>query len=187
MTTGEPISCQERLASRHCDESPLNLGRAAADTIPCRKSDFAAVHGCHCNGSANRGDGRLPETKFSSVAAKLANNIVCHDGLCGTVGFPSLRYGIGGSDALSRIAERAYGHLAEGLPREDTLVKLSDSDSRFVVQMLELRRAAILDIIRRLPEQSSKSQAVELKRLDAVLTQITDPEILRPSSSCAAL
>ena len=111
-----------------------------------------------------------------------------------TAGFLNLRYGMGGSDALFRIAERAYGHLAEGLPREDTLVKLSDSDSRFVVQMLELRRAAILDIIRRLPEQSSKSQAVELKRLDAVLTQIkaelpqiTDPEILRPSSSCTAL
>ena len=70
--------------------------------------------------------------------------------------------------------------MAEGLPREDTLVKLSNSDSRFVVEMLELRRASIL----RLPEQTSKARAVELKRLDAILTQIkaelpqvTDPEI----------
>jgi hypothetical protein len=63
------------------------------------------------------------------------------------------------------------------------LVKLSDSDSRFVVQMLELRRAAILDIKGRLP-QHSELRAAELQRLDAVLTQIkaelpqiTDPEI----------
>jgi hypothetical protein len=63
------------------------------------------------------------------------------------------------------------------------LVKLSDSDSRFVVQMLELRRAAILDIKGRLPQQS-ELRAAELQRLDAVLTQIkaelpqiTDPEI----------
>ena len=60
------------------------------------------------------------------------------------------------------------------------MVKLSNSDSRFVVEMLELRRASIL----RLPEQTSKARAVELKRLDAILTQIkaelpqvTDPEI----------
>jgi hypothetical protein len=60
------------------------------------------------------------------------------------------------------------------------LVKLSNSDSRFVVEMLELRRATIL----RLPEQSPKTRAAELKRLDAILMQIkaelpqvTDPEI----------
>ena len=70
--------------------------------------------------------------------------------------------------------------MAEGLPREDTLVKLSNSDSRFVVEMLELRRASVL----RLPEQTSKARAVELKRLDAILMQIkadlhvTDPQIV---------
>ena len=70
-----------------------------------------------------------------------------------------------------------------GLLREDALVKLSDSDSRFVVQLLELRRAAILDIKGRLPQQS-ELRAAELQRLDAVLTQIkaelpqiTNPEI----------
>ena len=61
------------------------------------------------------------------------------------------------------------------------LVKLSNSDSRFLVEMLELRRATIL----RQPEQSPKARAVELQRLDAILTQIkaelpqaTDPEIV---------
>lgn len=70
-----------------------------------------------------------------------------------------------------------------GLPREEPLVKLSNSDSRFVVQMLEVRRAALLDT-QRLPERLLKSRAVELERLDAVLTQIkaelpqiSDPEI----------
>jgi hypothetical protein len=60
------------------------------------------------------------------------------------------------------------------------LVKLSNSDNRFVVEMLELWRATIW----RQPEQSSKARAVELKRLDAILMQIkaelpqvTDPEI----------
>jgi hypothetical protein len=59
-------------------------------------------------------------------------------------------------------------------------VKLSNSDSRFVVEMLELRRATIL----RQPEPSSKARALELERLDAILMQIkaelpqvTDPEI----------
>ena len=63
------------------------------------------------------------------------------------------------------------------------MVKLSDSDSRFVVELLELRRATILDIKGRLPQQSELRSA-ELQRLDAVLTQIkaelpriTDPEI----------
>ena len=70
--------------------------------------------------------------------------------------------------------------MAEGLPREDTLVKLSNSDSRFVVEMLELRRATIL----RQPEQSPRARAVELQRLDAILMQIkadlhvTDPQIV---------
>ena len=71
-----------------------------------------------------------------------------------------------------------------GLPREESLVKLSDSDSRFVVQMLEVRRATLLDTTQRLPERLLKSRAVELERLDAVLTQIkaelpriSDPEI----------
>ena len=60
------------------------------------------------------------------------------------------------------------------------MVKLSNSDSRFVVEMLELRRATIL----RLPEQSSSARAVELKRLDTILMQIkadlhvTDPQIV---------
>ena len=70
--------------------------------------------------------------------------------------------------------------MAEGLPREDTLVKLSNSDSRFVVEMLELRRASIL----RQSERPPKARAVELQRLDAILMQIkaelpqaTDPEI----------
>ena len=48
------------------------------------------------------------------------------------------------------------------------MVKLSNSDSRFVVEMLELRRATIL----RQPEQSPKARAVELQRLDAILMQI---------------
>ena len=63
------------------------------------------------------------------------------------------------------------------------MVKLSDTDSRFVVELLELRRATILDIKGRLPQQSELRSA-ELQRLDAVLTQIkaelpqiTDPEI----------
>jgi hypothetical protein len=98
-------------------------------------------------------------------------------------GFLNLPSDTGEADALSRTAERVYGHFAEELPMEDTLVKLSDSDSRFIVQMLELRRAAMLDIEGRSPQQS-KLRALELKRLDAVLTQIKaelplilDPEI----------
>ena len=80
----------------------------------------------------------------------------------------------------TRLPNERIGDLAEGLPREDTLVKLNNSDSRFVVEMLELRRATIL----RLPEPSSKARALELERLDTILMQIkaelpqvTDPEI----------
>jgi hypothetical protein len=64
------------------------------------------------------------------------------------------------------------------------MIKLSNYDGRFVVRLLELRRAAILEIAQRSPEQSCKERAAELKRLDAVLTQIkaelpqvTEPEI----------
>jgi hypothetical protein len=65
----------------------------------------------------------------------------------------------------------------------DVMIKLSNYDGRFVVRLLELRRAAILEMTQRSPEQSCKERAAELNRLDAVLTQIkaelpriTDPE-----------
>jgi hypothetical protein len=65
------------------------------------------------------------------------------------------------------------------------MIKLSNYDGQFVVRLLELRRAAILEMTQQLPEQSCKERAAELKRLDAVLTQIkaelpqiTDPEIV---------
>jgi hypothetical protein len=55
------------------------------------------------------------------------------------------------------------------------LVKLSNSDSRFVVEMLELRRATIL----RQPEQSPKARSVELQtQIKAELPQVTDLEIV---------
>ena len=64
------------------------------------------------------------------------------------------------------------------------MIKLSDADSRFVVQLLELRRAAILKVSQEQLEQSCEQRAAELSRLDTVLTQIkaelpqiTDPEI----------
>ena len=64
------------------------------------------------------------------------------------------------------------------------MIKLSNYDGRFVVRLLELRRAAILEMMQQLPEQSGQERAAELKCLDAVLTQIkaelpqiTDPEI----------
>jgi hypothetical protein len=63
------------------------------------------------------------------------------------------------------------------------MIKLSNYDGRYVARLLELRRAAILEITQQLPEQSCKERAAELRRLDAVLTQIkaelpqiTDPE-----------
>jgi hypothetical protein len=52
------------------------------------------------------------------------------------------------------------------------MIKLSNYDGRFVVQLLELRRAAILEMTQRLPEQLCKEQVTELERLDAVLTEI---------------
>ena len=64
------------------------------------------------------------------------------------------------------------------------MIKLSNYDGRFIVRLLELRRAAILEMMQQLPEQSCKERAAELRRLDAMLTQIkaelpqtTDPEI----------
>ena len=66
------------------------------------------------------------------------------------------------------------------------MIKLSNYDGRYVARLLELRRAAILEITQQLPEQSCKERAAELRRLDAVLTQIkaelpqiTDPEIVK--------
>src|SRR5215469_14439477 len=66
------------------------------------------------------------------------------------------------------------------------MIKLSNCDGRFVVRLLELRRAAILEMTQQLPEQSGKERAAELRHLDAELTQITDPESLRPFSLCVA-
>ena len=69
------------------------------------------------------------------------------------------------------------------------MIKLSNYDGRFVARLLELRRAAILEITQQWPEQSCKERAAELKRLDAVLTQIKaelpqtiDPEIVEAIS-----
>jgi len=65
------------------------------------------------------------------------------------------------------------------------MIKFSHSDGRFVMRLLELRRAAVLEMMQRLPDQACKAQSAELGRLDAVLTlikaelpQITDPEIV---------
>ena len=80
--------------------------------------------------------------------------------------------------------ERTIVLLRDILGR-DVMIKLSNYDGRFVVRLLELRRAAILEMTQQLPEQSCKERAAELRRLDAVLTQIkaelpqiTDPEIV---------
>jgi len=69
------------------------------------------------------------------------------------------------------------------------MIKLSNYDGQFVARLLELRRAAILEMTQQLPEQSCKERAAELKRLDAVLTQIKaelpqtiDPEIVEAIS-----
>ena len=65
------------------------------------------------------------------------------------------------------------------------MIRLSNYDGQFVIRLLELRRAAILEMTQQLPEQSCEGRAAELKCLDAVLTQIkaerpqiTDPEIV---------
>ena len=42
------------------------------------------------------------------------------------------------------------------------MIKLSNYDGRFVVRLLELRRAAILEMTQQLPEQSGKERAAEL-------------------------
>ena len=52
------------------------------------------------------------------------------------------------------------------------MIRLSNYDGQFVIRLLELRRAAILEMTRQLPEQSRKERTAELRRLDAVLTQI---------------
>jgi hypothetical protein len=64
------------------------------------------------------------------------------------------------------------------------MIKLNNCDGRFIVRLLELRRAAILEMTLQLPEQSCKERASELGHLDAVLAQIkaelpqiTDPDI----------
>jgi hypothetical protein len=54
----------------------------------------------------------------------------------------------------------------------DVMIKLSNYNGLFVVQSLELRRAALLEMTRRLSEQSRRERAVEFRRLDAVLMQI---------------
>jgi hypothetical protein len=84
-----------------------------------------------------------------------------------------LRNDMGGFDALFRTDKG-----------RDVMIKLSNYDARFVVRLLELRRAAILEMTQQLPEKSCKNRAAELKRLDAVLMQIkaelpqiTDSEI----------
>jgi hypothetical protein len=76
---------------------------------------------------------------------------------------------------LTLYAESANDRIVISLRphlREDIMIKLSNSDGRFVVQLLELRRAAILEMTQRLPEQSCKERTGELGRLDTVLTQI---------------
>jgi hypothetical protein len=64
------------------------------------------------------------------------------------------------------------------------MIKLSNSDGRFVAQLLELRRVALLEMTEQPSDQSFREQADELRRLDTVLTeikaelpQITDPAI----------
>ena len=65
------------------------------------------------------------------------------------------------------------------------MIKLTYSDGRFVVRLLEQRRAVVLEMMQRLPAPACKAQSAELRRLDAVLThikaelpQITGPEIV---------
>jgi hypothetical protein len=80
---------------------------------------------------------------------------------------------MGGFDALLTTGERAHlSFRREDILGRDLMIKLSNYDGRFVVRLLELRRAAILEMTQQLPEQSCKERAAELRRLDAVLTQI---------------
>lgn len=75
------------------------------------------------------------------------------------------------------------------------MIKLSNSDGRFIVQLLEQRRAAVLEMMQRRPEdQACKAQSAELRHLDAVLTQIkaelpqiTEPEIAEAVELVASL
>jgi hypothetical protein len=63
------------------------------------------------------------------------------------------------------------------------VIKLSNSDGRFIVRLLEQRRAAILEMMQRLPDnQAYKARSSELRHLDAVLTQIKSelPQIADP-------
>jgi len=75
------------------------------------------------------------------------------------------------------------------------MIKLSNSDGRFIVRLLEQRRAAVLEMMQRPPDdQACKAQSGELRHLDAVLTQIkaelpqiTDPEIAEAVELVASL
>jgi hypothetical protein len=91
----------------------------------------------------------------------------------------------GGLLYLELVNDRIEGHL-----REDIMIKLSYSDGRFVVRLLEQRRTVVLEMMQRLPTPVCKAQSAELRRLDAVLThikaelpQITDPEIVETARS----
>lgn len=64
------------------------------------------------------------------------------------------------------------------------MIKLSNSDGRFVALLLEQRRAALLEMTRP-SDHLPREQVGELRRLDTVLTeikaelpQITDSEIV---------
>jgi len=52
--------------------------------------------------------------------------------------------------------ERTFVLLRDILGR-DVMIKLSNYDARFVVRLLELRRAAILEMTQQLPEKSCKN------------------------------
>jgi hypothetical protein len=53
------------------------------------------------------------------------------------------------------------------------MITLSNSDARFVAQLLELRRSALLEISCRLSEPSAKSpRTAELKHLDQLIGRL---------------
>ena len=60
------------------------------------------------------------------------------------------------------------------------MTKLSNYDGRFVVQLLDVRRAALLEMMQRLSEQSRGERAAELRRLDAALIKAELPQITNP-------